>query len=244
MKRFPFLLFFLQIFAFFVGVRVSSAFDIPNKPQSFVNDYTNTLSAEDKNSLENKISNFEKQTSDEIAVVIVPSLDGDTVENVAQNIFTKWSIGKKDKNNGVLLLVAMAEHKTRIHTGYGVEGDLTDLATSYIQSEIITPAFQAGDYYSGINGAVDKIIETLNGNNIVPENYTPQKEININWWKITAFLIFFIVMAILNRKSKSKWWWIFLGRGGGGGFGGGSGSGGFGGFGGGGSGGGGSSGSW
>jgi uncharacterized protein len=86
MKKLLFLtLFFLLSF----GVQVSLAFDIPNKPQNFVNDYTNTLSIQDKNSLESKISNFEKETSNEIAVVMIPSLDGDAIENVAQNIFTK-----------------------------------------------------------------------------------------------------------------------------------------------------------
>ncbi|MEK7088588.1 MAG: TPM domain-containing protein, partial [Patescibacteria group bacterium] len=112
MKKF---LFLVSAFIFFVGAHTSLAFDIPNKPQSFVNDFANILSVEDKSSLENKISNFEKQTGNEITVVIIPSLDGDTVENVAQNIFTKWGIGKKEKNNGVLILIAMTERKTRIH---------------------------------------------------------------------------------------------------------------------------------
>ena len=198
-------LFFLSILVFFIEAPVSLAFDVPDKPQSFVNDYTGTLSLENKNSLENKISSFEKQTTNEIAVVIIPSLDGDTVENVAQNIFTKWGIGKKDKNNGVLLLIAMAEHKTRIHTGYGVEGNLTDLATSYIQSEIIAPAFRAGDYYGGINSALDKMIESLNGNNVVPEDYaTPQKSgISFNFI-IFSFIALQWIIAILSR---SKSWW-------------------------------------
>ncbi|MCX6751573.1 MAG: TPM domain-containing protein [Candidatus Nomurabacteria bacterium] len=201
MKKF---LFLVSVLSFFVLAHLSLAFDVPNRPQSFVNDFTNTLSAGDKNSLETKISDFEKQTSNEIAVVIIPSLDGDTVENVAQNIFTKWGIGKKDKNNGVLILVAMAEHKTRIHTGYGVEGDLTDLATSYIQSEIMTPAFRENNYYSGINGAVDKIIENLGGNNIVPEGYSgTEKSGGIDF----EFIIFFALQWIIAILARSKSWW-------------------------------------
>jgi len=190
---------------FYIGTYTSLAFNIPNKPQNFVNDYANTLSPEDKSSLENKISNFEKQTSNEIAVVIIPSLDGNTVENIAQDIFTKWGIGKKDKNNGVLFLIAIAEHKTRIHTGYGVEGYLTDLATSYIQSEIMAPAFRENDYFSGINGALDKIIESLGGNNIVPEEYSGTKKSGISFeFFIFAFIALQWIMAILGR---SKSWW-------------------------------------
>ena len=190
---------------FFVGAHVSLAFDILDKPQNFVNDYTDTLSSEDRTSLENKVSNFEKQTSNEIAVVIIPSLDGDTVENVAQNIFTKWGIGKKDKNNGVLLLIAMTERKTRIHTGYGVEGDLTDLATSYIQSEIITPAFREGNYYTGIDRALDEMIDSLSGSNIVPENYSTAKKSGISFeFFLFAFFVLQWLVAILGR---SKSWW-------------------------------------
>ncbi len=199
------LVFLITIFVFFVGARASLAFDIPNRPQNFINDYTNTLSTEDRDFLENKISNFEKQTSNEIAVVIIPSLDVDTIENIAQNIFTEWGIGKKDKNNGILLLFAMAERKTRIHTGYGVEGNLTDLATSYIQNEIIVPAFREGNYFSGINGALDKIMETLNGSNIVPEGYSSAEKSGISFeFFIFGFIILQWIIAILSR---SKSWW-------------------------------------
>jgi len=202
MKKF---LFFISIFVFFIGARAGLAFDVPNKPQSFVNDYMGTLSAEDKNSLENKILNFEKQTGNEIAIVIIPSLDGDTIENIAQNIFTEWGIGKKDKNNGVLLLIAMTEHRTRIHTGYGVEGSLTDLATSYIQSEIMAPAFREENYFSGINGALDKMIESLGGNNIVPEGYSETKKFGMSFeFFVFGFIVLQWIIAILSR---SKSWW-------------------------------------
>lgn len=200
------LLFFSSLFLLFFIVQVSLAFDISNKPKSFVNDFTDTLSAQDKDSLESKISNFEKETSNEIAVVIIPSLDGDTVENIAQNIFTKWGIGKKGKDNGVLILIAMAEHKTRIHTGYGVEGDLTDLGTSYIQSEIMAPAFREGNYFSGIDKTLDKIIESLRGNNIVPEGYESKKGFKMSWEYILV-IIFVALQWVIAILRRSKSWW-------------------------------------
>ncbi|MBI3888850.1 TPM domain-containing protein [Candidatus Nomurabacteria bacterium] len=203
MKKFIFLVF---AFVFFVGATKGLAFDILARPQNFVNDYAGVLSAESKNALESKISNFEKQTTDEIAVVTIPSLDGDTVENVAQDIFTKWGIGKKDKNNGVLILVAISEHKTRIQTGYGVEGDLTDLATSYMQSEIMAPAFRQNDYYSGLSGAVDKIIESLNGGNVVPEGYSSSKKSNTDW-SFIFFLMFIVLQWVIAILGRSKSWW-------------------------------------
>src|SRR3989344_5115848 len=112
------------------------AFAVPAKPVSFVNDYAGILTSEQKTALETKITAFEKSTTNEIAVVTIPSLDGDTIENAAQDIFTRWGIGKKEKSNGVLLLISSADRQTRIHTGYGVEGDLTHLGTHYIHDEV------------------------------------------------------------------------------------------------------------
>lgn len=201
---------FLLLLAFAISFSVpfsALAFDVPARPTGFVQDYAAMLSADQVQTLEAKLEVYEKTSTNEIAVVTIPSLDGDTIENVAQNIFTEWGIGKKDKNNGVLLLISLADRKTRIQTGYGVEGDLTDLGTHYIQDEVITPAFKAGDYYGGINGAVDKMIEALGENNIVPENQ--QRNLGdfgsyINWIIFLIIVGFQLLSAILGR---SKSWW-------------------------------------
>jgi len=191
---------------FFLLPFTTMAFVVPEKPTGFVSDYAGMLKSEEKVLLENKLSEFEKQTTNEIAIVTIKSLDGNTIENVAQDIFTKWGIGKKDKNNGVLLLISLEDRQTRIQTGYGVEPYLTDLGTSYIQSEIITPAFKQENYFVGINGTVDKMIESLNGTQIIPDGYSggPKKSgFGIN---ALIFLIFIFqwVIAILAR---SKSWW-------------------------------------
>jgi uncharacterized protein len=185
------------------------AFTVPAKPTSFVSDYAGMMSASQVSDLENKISQFEKQTTNEIAVVTVPSLDGEPIENLAQEIFTKWGIGKKDKNNGVLLLISLADRKTRIQTGYGVEGDLTDIGTSYIQSEVITPAFRAGDYYAGIDGAVDKMITALGGADIVPSGYSQNNNSgnNNNFWGIAVFFAFMFLQISVSVLARSKSWW-------------------------------------
>ncbi|MFZ2522160.1 MAG: TPM domain-containing protein [Minisyncoccia bacterium] len=186
-----------------------SAFVVPEIPTGFVMDLAKILSVEQVVELETKLSNFEKSTTNEIAVVTIQSLDGDIIENVAQEIFTKWGIGKKDKNNGVLFLISLTDRQTRIHTGYGVEGDLTDLGTSYIQQDVVTPAFRSGDYFGGINGAVDKMIQALGGTNIVPENYsqnTTSFPKNIPWDFI--FLIFIVLFQIIvSILARSKSWW-------------------------------------
>jgi uncharacterized protein len=101
--------------------------------------------------------------ADEIAVVTIKTLGGDSIENFANNLFRGWGIGKKGKDNGVLLLVAVDEKQIRIEVGYGLEGSLTDLQSSQIISNIMKPAFRAGQYGAGITDGVNAIIGLLNG---------------------------------------------------------------------------------
>lgn len=213
MKKFALL---IPIIFLLVGAKTLLAFDIPARPAGFVNDYADILTAEEKQTLEGKLNAFEKQTTNEIAVVTIQSLDGDVIENVAQNIFTKWGIGKKENlpagrqgNNGVLLLVAMDERKSRIQTGYGVEGYLTDLATSYIQSDVLAPAFKEGNYYTGLDGAVSKMIEALSGNNVIPADYSNQKGASFfsDLWEPILFFGFIFLQFFGAILGRSKSWW-------------------------------------
>lgn len=193
---------FLTLIIFPVSV---FAFTVPQKPTGFIQDYVGVLTRDQVLDLETKLENYEKNTTNEIVVVIIKSLDGDTIENVAQDIFTKWGIGKKGVDNGVLLLVSIEDRKTRIHTGYGVEGFLTDIGTSYIQSDIIAPAFRKGDYYGGISLAVGNMVESLSGADIVPRDYSGNKS-KVPWDFVFIVFIFFIqILAAVLARSRS-WW--------------------------------------
>lgn len=193
---------------------LANAFVVPEKPNSYLNDYAGVLSSEERISLEEKLRSFEIQSTNEIAVVTVKTLEGDAIENVAQQIFTEWGIGKEDKNNGVLFLVAVDDRKMRIHTGYGVEGELTDVGTAYIQDTVVAPAFREGNYSLGINGAVDKMIEALGGTNIVPEGYENKSSSNVNWeWVLIIFFIVIQWIAAILARSKSWWGGGVLGGG-------------------------------
>ncbi len=200
MKKVSYLLLFLAPF-------FALAFSVPERPTGFVQDYAKILTVKQNSALENKLEIYEKQSTNEIAVVTIDSLEGNTIENVAQDLFTKWGIGKKDKNNGVLLLISVGDRETRIHTGYGVEGELTDLGTSYIQNDVITPAFREGKYFDGINGAVDKMIEALGGTQIIPENYSSSGNSKINW-DFVFFGIFVFIQFIIAILARSKSWWL------------------------------------
>ncbi|RVU13855.1 TPM domain-containing protein [Methylobacterium oryzihabitans] len=103
----------------------------------------------------------EDKTGDQVAVATVASLQGLTVEDYANRLFRHWGLGGKDRNNGVLLLVAPTERKVRIEVGYGLEGALTDALTKVVISGSIAPKFKAGDFAGGIRAGTDAILGIL-----------------------------------------------------------------------------------
>jgi uncharacterized membrane protein YgcG len=122
---------------------------------NFVNDYTGTLSEEWIAKTEQFARSVEEATTCEIAVAVINSLEGLTIEDYALKLFEKWGIGKKEKDNGILLLVAMDDRELRIEVGYGLEGIITDIEAKEIIDEVIVPIFKDGDYNTGIyNGVV------------------------------------------------------------------------------------------
>ncbi len=217
-------------------------------PGSYVNDYTNTLTYEQKSGLKSKISTFEQESTNEIAVVIIDSLEDDYIENFAVKLFEDWGIGKEGRDNGVLILVAMKERQMRIEVGYGLEGALTDAEASWIIQNVMVPNFREDKYYEGIDESVDKIIAITKGEFEVPED---DGVISFVVFLFIVALVFGIAIAvfILRRKYPNwKGWYIgpedFTSSSSSSDSGGGDSGSSFGGFGGGSSGGGGASGSW
>jgi uncharacterized protein len=240
----------------------------PEKPNRLVNDYTQTLSPDQINQLEQKLVAFDDSTSTQVAVVLIKSLEGYDVADYAVRLAESWGIGGAKNNNGVLLLVSLGDRKVTIQTGYGVEGALPDAITKRIITREITPNFKAGDYFAGLDQGTNAIISYTKGEykNDAPKDRVKKKSSGIVFVIIIVIIILIAIKkgggggseVIGGRGSASPFWWLLMGSqlgrgnggggfggfsGGGGGFGGGGG-GGFGGFGGGSFGGGGSSGSW
>ncbi|QPC88506.1 hypothetical protein GA830_03375 [Mesorhizobium sp. NBSH29] len=117
-----------------------------------------------KAELEAKLAAFQQKSSDQIVVATIPTLDGEPIENYANQLFRTWGLGQAGENNGTLLLVARDDRQMRIEVGYGLEGTLTDLHSSLIIRNTMVPAFRAGDFSGGISKAVDDIIMVLEGN--------------------------------------------------------------------------------
>ena len=105
----------------------------------------------------------EDKTTDQIAVLTIPTLGGESVEEFAVRVFEAWKLGQKGKDNGVLVVVAPKDRKLRIEVGYGLEGTLPDVAASRIIRNVMTPAFKNGDFDGGIEQGVAAIVAQLEG---------------------------------------------------------------------------------
>jgi len=235
----------------------------PTVFRQYVVDETGTLTLTQINTLNTKLSSEDKATTNQIIIYMIPDLDGESLEDLSMRLAEKNKIGRKDRNNGVLVLIVKNDRKIRIETGYGLEGALTDAESSSIIRNIITPSFKSGNFYEGINKGADAIISAIKG------EYTadPDSDNNNNSGgtccfgvpifivAIFGFIFVFMLSSFIRRifgfggniiAGKRGWGNSsggFGGFGGGGSWGGGGSSGGF--SGGGGSfGGGGSSGSW
>jgi uncharacterized protein len=152
------------LLAFFGGIQGTLAQEItfPSLTGRVV-DEAGLLDAAKRAEIEAKLAALEEKTSDQLVVVTVRSLQGRTIEEYGYRLGRAWAIGQKDKNNGVLLIVAPNERKVRIEVGYGLEGTLPDAITSLIVQNLILPRFKANDYPGGIALGVDEIIKTLSG---------------------------------------------------------------------------------
>lgn len=108
----------------------------------------------------------ERNTTNQVVVLTVPSLGGESIEDYATRVFEAWKLGRKDRDNGVLLLVAPKERRMRIEVGYGLEGVLPDAIAARIIRDVITPRFKAGDYDNGVADGVEAIIAQLEGRSV------------------------------------------------------------------------------
>jgi uncharacterized protein len=135
-------------------------------------DQTGTLSSDTIASLTQTLRGLELRKGSQIAVLIVPTTQPETIEQYSIRVAEAWKIGRKKIDDGALLVVAKDDRKLRIEVGYGLEGALTDVTASRIISEIITPKFRNGDFSGGISDGVEKIIGVIDGEPLPPPAQT------------------------------------------------------------------------
>jgi len=231
------------------------------KPQGYVSDFAGVIDAQNKAELENYCSRVQHQTGAEMALVTIKSLEGEPIEDVANTIFRAWGIGKKGKDEGILLLLSVGDRRDRLEVGYGLEPLLPDGFDGEVL-RAMRPALRQGEYGDALRAAAATIgariaqakSVTLDTALRQRRNYQPQQRNSIPWPLVIGgiFLLFMLFgrggggggflpgLILGNMMGRGGGW----GGGSGGGFGGSDSGGGFGGFGGGDSGGGGASSDW
>ncbi len=194
----------LLFLAFSLVAFAKDEFPKPMNPPRLVNDFAGILSPQEQASLESKLRRYEDSTSSQIAIVTVTGLGDWHIQEYATRLFEQWGIGKKGKDNGILILVAPNERKVRIETGYGLEGALPDLVQRRIISSYITPNFKSGNYYQGLNEASSKLIELSSGE----YKAGPKTKLLLSNGHLVIiflfFLIFFVSIFVNYRKFKNQ----------------------------------------
>lgn len=245
------------------GMRAAEGdFPAPPNPPRLVNDFAHFLNEREQQTLEQKLLAYYDSTSTEIAIVTLQSIGSYEISDYAVELFRKWGIGGRKKNNGLLILVAKEQRKIWMTTGYGMEGVLTDGMLGQIIRDEMEPNFKRGDFYVAFDKATDAIFQAAAGEyQADPKAHQGKGERSGAGTIILIVVIFLIIIvssrrggggggggllnsagwiaaSMLNDRHRSSGW------GDSGGWGSGGGSGGFGGFGGGSSGGGGAGGGW
>lgn len=137
-----------------------------------VTDLSGTLDAQQVGELEAVLRDFEAAKGSQIAVLLVPSTQPESIEQYGIRVAEQWKLGRKGTDDGALLLVAKQDRTMRIEVGYGLEGVLPDAVAKRIISETITPRFKAGDFYGGIRAGVGAMIKVIEGEPLPPPRKT------------------------------------------------------------------------
>lgn len=133
-------------------------------------DLTGTLTAQQLADIDNSLRAFEEAKGSQIALLLVPSTQPETIEEYALRVAEQWKLGRKKVDDGVILLIAKNDRSLRIEVGYGLEGALNDATAKRIIEEIITPHFRQNDFYGGIRAGLDHIIKVVEGEPLPPSN--------------------------------------------------------------------------
>ncbi len=180
-----------------------------------VHDDAHALKQETIDQLEKELKSYEDSTSNQIAILIVQSLDGEVLEEYSLRVAEKWKLGKKGKDNGVLLLVAVDDHKMRIEVGQGLEGVLTDAQSNRIIRNEIAPEFRRNDYDAGVRAGIDGIVKAIAGEYKADEVDSSSSDLSTSEKILFGLFIFgilglFSVFALFSKGGPGWGLYTFL----------------------------------
>ncbi len=194
--------FLMFVFAFLSSVLTAQDVKIPDRPNPprLVNDFANMLSPIESDKLERELVAYNDSTSTQIAVVTIPSLEGYSLDEYAQELGVKWGIGQKGVDNGVLILVVQKERKVRIATGAGIGVKLTAGRISNIIEYDIKPAFKQNRFYDGIRAAAYSIRQIAVGE-FSRKDFAKQDD-GAGWIVLIFILLFIVFIVIMVRRAR------------------------------------------
>jgi uncharacterized protein len=190
------------------------------KATGYVNDFANLLTRKQGTSLNNELAAFEKKTTIEIAVVTVPWLNNQSIEDYTRGLAKEWGVGKRNQNNGVVFLIAPKERKMRIETASGARSILTDSRADQIRDEAVIPRFKAGNMPQGIIDGTHAIMRALDASSapVTAERETSQAPQSAPWTsddtKVLGYvfgsiagvvLLGFLILPPVRRSKARKY---------------------------------------
>jgi uncharacterized protein len=179
------------------------------EPVGYVNDFANKLQPEQRKALDDKLKSYEQKSTVQFVVYITPSLAGESKEQFAQAIADKWKIGKKGKDNGLLLLWAPTERQYFLEVGFGLEGELPDGATGQILRDHLVPHLKMNQGYEGLDETVDAVIAHLGNQTQAPANTDQQNNLHQTILVCLAcvsgvLLVLCFIVYVIRRNSGSE----------------------------------------
>lgn len=181
------------------------AVSVPDRPQSYVLDSVGVLSEEEESSLNEKLKKYDAKTGNQIAVLLVRTTGKESIEKYSYKVATKWGVGKKGKDNGILITIATEDHKDRIEVGKGLEEDVTDSrAGRILRSNDVTTAFRGKRWYDGTGSIVSQVQECIRTKGKSAERIYSSKDI------MSGYSIVMTVLGVageyLKKKGKILYW--------------------------------------
>ncbi len=180
-----------------------AALDVPPLTGRVV-DLAHVLPPQDTQQLSDQLKVHEENTGNQVAVLILPSLEGEPLEEFSHRVATTWKLGRKGTDNGVLLLVALKERKLRIEVGYGLEGTLTDLRSARIIRQEIVPRFKAGNIPEGVRAGTDAILKTIEGTYQAADDAQRSPSVDSNAFEpvVIGIVVGFMAGLILSQGLR------------------------------------------
>jgi uncharacterized protein len=191
----------ITIFCIVLLATPAAGLDVPPLAGQVV-DQARVLPLSTVESITAQLAAHETKSSNQVAVLIVPTLDGDSIEEFSHRVATAWKLGQKGTDNGVLLLVAIQERKVRIEVGYGLEGVLTDARSAQIIRHEIVPRFRAGDLAGGVMAGVQAILRTIEGTYQASENTASRRDNDVIGQVVTAVIVGLLVGLVFTNLHR------------------------------------------